>query len=115
MVALFDNLAVRHNDYIVRVLYGGKSVRDYQHRADVHHFFKRVLNQKFGFGVDIGGRFVQNHYFRLMNYRSGKGEQLSLPGGQVVAAFADFFVKPLGQFVYKTVRIDVWNGIIKIQ
>ena len=44
VVAHLDNLTVGKHDNVVRVLNGRKPVRYHKHSADVHHFFKRVLD-----------------------------------------------------------------------
>ena len=70
MRTLLDYLSVREDYNIVRVLYGGESVGDYQHRADVHHFLERILNENFRFRVDVCRCFVKHHDLRLMYYSS---------------------------------------------
>ena len=88
----------------------GKSVRNDKHRADVHHFFKRILNQLFGFGVYIRGRLVEDHDGRLVDYRPCEREQLPLTGGEIVAAFAHGFIQPAFKLVDKVIRVYVTAG-----
>src|ERR1044072_4276756 len=42
-------------------------VRDHQTGAPAHDFFKRILNQRFGLGIDARGRVVHHQNFRLMD------------------------------------------------
>ena len=63
---MLNDLAVREHDDIICVLDRRKTMRDHQHRADVHHLFKRILDQKLRFGVDIRGRFVEDHDLGFM-------------------------------------------------
>ena len=89
----------------------GKSVRNDKHRADVHHFFKRILNQLFGFGVYIRGRLVEYHDGGLVDYRPCEREQLPLTGGEIVAAFAHGFIQPAFKLVDKVIRVYVTAGL----
>ena len=79
------------------MLYGGKSVGNDEHGADVAHLFQRVLNQKLGFCVDIGGGFVQNHHRRLVDDGTGKAQQLPLTGREVVAPLPNHVIQALFQ------------------
>ena len=58
MRSRLDNLAVREQQNAVGVPNGRESVRNDQHCADVHHLFKRILNQQLGLGVDIRSSLV---------------------------------------------------------
>ena len=82
-------------------------MRDHEHRADVHELFERILNEDFRFGVDICRRFVKDHNRGLMRHRSRKGEKLTLSCGEVVSAFAYFFVKSLFELGDEVVGVDV--------
>ena len=92
MVALLLYLALGKKNDVIRVLNGGKAVGNNEHRSDIHHFFKRILNEKLGFGIYIRRRLVEYHNGRLMNYRSCKREKLALTCGEIVSALADLFV-----------------------
>lgn len=85
----------------------GKSVRNDKHRADVHHFFKRILNQLFGFGVNVRGRLVEDHDGGLVDYRPCEREQLPLTGREIVAAFAHGFIQPAFKLVDKVIRVYI--------
>ena len=107
MAALFDDLSVREDDYVVRVPYRREPVRDYKHRADVHHLLERVLDEHFGLGVDVRGRLVEDHDLRLVDYRSREGQELSLTGGEVASALLDLLVKSARETVYEPVGVDI--------
>ena len=107
---LLDYLAVAEDNNIVRVLDGGKTVSNDEHRTDIHHLFKRILYEKLGFGINIGGGFVENHDARLVNDCACKGKQLTLTCGEVVAAFTNDLVKPAFKLVDEAVRVDVTAG-----
>ena len=108
--ALLDYLAVAENNNIVRMLDGGKTVSDDEHRTDIHHLFKRILDEKLGFGIYIGGGFVENHDARLVEDCACEGKQLTLTCGEVVAAFTNDLVKPAFKLVDEAVRVDVTAG-----
>ena len=93
VIALLDDLTVREHDDIVRVLNGRESVRYDEHRTDIHHLFKRILNEKLGLSVYIRGSLVEYHDLGLMDYGSRKREKLTLTGGEVVAPLAHLLVK----------------------
>ena len=80
---------------------------DHQHRADVHELFERVLNEDFCFGIDVCGCFVEDHNGGLVCHRSRKGEELTLTCGEVVAAFADFFIKTVFELCDKVIGVHV--------
>ena len=110
MVALFYYLAVRKHDYLIRVLNCGKTVSDNKHCADRLYLLKRILNEKLGLRVDIGGCLVKYNDGGLVNYRSRKGKKLSLSCGEVVAPLSDLFVKAARKLVYKVACVDVVAG-----
>ena len=84
MVALLYYLAVGQNYDLIRVLNGRQTVSNYKHCTDVHHFFKRILNEKLGFGINISGCLVKYHNRRLMHDGSCEGKQLTLSCGEVI-------------------------------
>ncbi len=66
----------------------GKSVRTISIVPMFIIFFKRILNQLFGFGVNVRGRLVKDHDGGLVDYRPCEREQLPLTGREIVAAFS---------------------------
>ena len=107
MSALLQNFAVTKDDDIVCVLDSGQTVCYDEHSANGHHLFKRVLNQFFSFGVNVGGGFVKDHNLGLADHCAGKGYELALTCGEVVASFTDFFIQAVSQLVDELVCVDV--------
>ena len=68
----FDDSAVLKHDNLVCMLDCGQSVRHNEHSADVADVFKRLLDNHFGFGVDVCGCFVKNENLRFVQNRSCK-------------------------------------------
>lgn len=110
MASLFDNFPVGKHYYIICVLYGGKEMGDDKHRADVHHMLKRILNGKLGFGVYVGGRFVEYHYLRLIDDGASEEKKLPLTRRKVVSPFAYRLVKPAIKLADETVSVDIFTG-----
>ena len=55
-------------------------------RPPLHELAKRILDQRLGLRIDVGGRFVEDQHGRLERKRPCKGEQLPLPRGERRAA-----------------------------
>lgn len=110
MGPFLEDPAVLNKEDLIGVPDGGKPVGDHEHGADAHHFFKRILNENFGFGVDIRGRLVEDHHRGTVNDGPGEGEKLPLSGGEVVPPLPHLFVKTALQLVYKAVGVDVAAG-----
>ena len=111
VVALFHDLAVGEDDDVIRMLDGGQTVCHDEHGANVLDLFQAVLDQQLGFGIDVGGGFVQDDHRGLMDDGAGEGEQLPLTGGEVVAALAYGLVQALFQAVDELVGVDVAAGV----
>ena len=111
MVALLNDLAVGQKDDIVRMLNGAQSVGNDQHRTDIFHLLQRILDQQLRFRVDICGGLVQDHHAGLVDDGAGKGQQLPLTGGEIVAPFPDHIVQTLLQLVDKAIGIDIAAGL----
>ena len=94
-------------DDLVRVLNGRESVRYHEHRTDVHHLFKRVLDEKLGLCVDVCSCLVEDHNCGLVYDSSREREELALTCGEVVAAVTNDLVKSLGELVNEVIRINV--------
>jgi hypothetical protein len=54
-----------------------------------HQIAQAFLNERFRFGVETGGRFVQNQNARIGEDRPSDGHALPLAARQFYAAFAD--------------------------
>ena len=107
MSALLQDFAVTKDDDVVCVLDSGQTMCYDEHSANGHHLFKGVLNQLFSFGVNVGGGFVKDHNLGFADHCASKGDELALTGGEVVASFADFFIKAVSQLVDEFVCVDV--------
>ncbi|MNI78398.1 hypothetical protein D3C73_1347700 [compost metagenome] len=60
-------------------------------------YFERILNQGFGFGINIGCSFIQNKNGWIKCQRTGKGNQLTLPSRQRASFFNNRFIETLRQ------------------
>ena len=107
---LLDDLAVGQQNDVVRMLDGTQPVGNDQHGADVLHLLQRILNQKLGFCVDIGGGLVQDHDAGLVDDGTGEAQQLTLTGGEIVAPLPDGLVQTLLQLVDEVIRVHVAAG-----
>lgn len=92
MVALLEDLPVLQDDDVIGVLDGGETVRDHEHRADALNLLQGVLDDKFGLGIDIGGGLIKDENLRFMQDGAGKGKELALAGGEILAPFQDLLV-----------------------
>ena len=64
MLALFYYVAILHDQYHVRVLYGGQSVRHYEARAALHKLSKRMLDMLLRAGIYAACGLVQYKHWR---------------------------------------------------
>ena len=111
MGALLQNLAVGQEDDVVRVLDGAQPVGNDQHGANVLHLLQGVLDQHLRLGVDVGGGLIENHDGGLVNNGSGKGQQLALAGGEVVAPLPDHLVQAVFQPAHEGIGVDIAAGL----
>ena len=93
--ALLDDAAVVHHDDPVGAADGGEAVGDDDRRAVVHQPLERLLDQPLGFGVERGGRLVEQQDRRVAQQRAGDREALALAARQPRAAFAQEGVEPV--------------------
>src|SRR5659263_500632 len=63
----------------------------------LHQALQGIKNQYFRGGVQVRGGFVQDENGSVFEKGPGDSEQLSLPPGELYAAFADFGFKPPGE------------------
>ena len=66
MGSFFEDFAILQDDDLIRVLDGGKTVGDDKHGADGTDALQGILDEQFGFSVDVGRGFVENKNLRLM-------------------------------------------------
>lgn len=81
MASAFLNLAFIHIQDARTVLDGGKTVGDDEGGTSFQQLVQAFLQDDFRFGIDAGGRLIQNQYFRVGQQCAGKGNQLALSCG----------------------------------
>ena len=87
MAAHLAQLAFVHDQNTVDVLNGRKAMGDHQGCPVFHQLGQGVFNEEFGLWVNARRRFVHNQDSRVVGQGSGKGQQLTLAGGQIGATF----------------------------
>ena len=107
MVPFFNQLAFVHDDDLIDVLNRRQAVRDNERRADGHDFFQTLLNDLFGFGVNVCRCFIQDDRIGLMCQGARKAEQLSLTLGIVDTAFDHVFFVLVGEAIDEVGCIDI--------
>ena len=83
VAALFDDVAVLHDEDEVGVADGRKAVRDDKGGAPHRQLIHRLLNELLRAGIDGGSRLVQDEHGRVFDHRAGDGDELLLPRGEV--------------------------------
>ena len=89
MRPLVNNLPASQDRDAVGVADGGETVRDDQRGASLREPQQRFLHEAFGFGVQRGGRFVEDDEPRVADHRAGDSEALALSAGKLRATFAE--------------------------
>ena len=87
--ALLHQAALVEDEHLVGVFDRRQPVRDDERRAIGHQVVQRVLDQPLGFGVERGGRLVEDQDRRVAQERACDGQALALAAGQQRAVFAD--------------------------
>ena len=111
MAPLLDDAALLQYNDLVGVLDGRETVRDDEHRADVAHLLERVLDEDFGLGIDVRGRFVEDQDLGFGQNGAGEGKQLALAGGEVLTLLDDLAGEPIAKLVDEGIRVDVMADI----
>lgn len=65
MPAVCGNSTVIHDNYIIRIGYGGKPVSDNNDCLALHELSNGALYHSFVFGIDVSCCFVENNYGRI--------------------------------------------------
>ena len=73
----------------------------------LHQAVERVLDQPLAFGVERGGRFVEQQQGRVAQQRAGDRDALALPARQARSAFAHEGVEPFGKRAQEILGIGV--------
>jgi hypothetical protein len=85
--ALDNPAAVDHQDQVGRQD-GAQAVGDDDAGAPGHHPLERILDQRFGFAVQVAGGLVQHQDARVFEDHARQGDALLLAAAQAVAALA---------------------------
>ena len=88
-VPFLDDAALVHHQDAVAGEHGREPVRDHDGGALLHQPRERVLHQRLAFGIERGGRLVEQQERRVAQDRARNGDALALAAGQRDAAFAD--------------------------
>lgn len=110
MVADLLDLAFAHDDDLVRMLYGGKSMCDDERRAVLDDLVDSVLNQELRLSVDVGRRFVENQDAWIEYQCACEGQELSLASGKCGATFHHRLVVAFWQLGDEVVCVDVFGN-----
>ena len=65
MGSAFPDFAFMHDNDMIRMLNGGKSVSHHDGCPAFHEVGQGLGNQAFGFGIDIGSCFIQHQNSRV--------------------------------------------------
>jgi len=76
--ALLDDPAFVEDDDAVSAADRGETMGDDDRRAVVHQPLERLLDQLLRFGVERGGRFVEQQQRRVAQHRAGDRQPLAL-------------------------------------
>ena len=93
--SLLHKSAVVNDQNLIGLLDGCQPVGDGDHGLAPRQLGERLLDQVLVFGVNAGGRFVQNDDGRIFQNGARNGNALLFAAGQRAAALADDRVIPL--------------------
>ena len=97
MPALRLDLTILHHNDVVCPREGGQPVGDHNYGFVFDELCHRALDHRFVFGIDIGGRLVQNDDRRVFQHGARNGNALPLAAGKAGAALADDRIVAVGQ------------------
>ncbi len=89
VAAGLDDLARLDHQDAVRVHDGGEPVRDHDGGAALAELGDRLLHVPLGFGIERGGRFIEQDDGRVLDQRARDGDALALAAGELGAVLAD--------------------------
>jgi hypothetical protein len=78
-----------HHENLVGAANGGETVRDDEGRAALHQVREAFLNHGLRFGIEAGGRFVEDQNARIGQDGARDRDSLPLAAGELDAALAD--------------------------
>ena len=79
-----------------------------------HHPLQRILDQRFGFAVQVAGGFVQHQDTWVLQDHPRQGDALLLAAAQAVAALADHGVVAIGQLHDEIMDVGCLAGRFKL-
>ena len=83
---LHEKAFIKHQDQI-GIAHCAQPVSN--HDSSTGEITQILIDDAFGYGVQITGRLVKQKNGGMMDQRAGNGQPLALPTGQVNAAFCD--------------------------
>ena len=83
MVAPFDNVAVHDHKNFRTLAHSGKPVGHSQREATFAEGVQVLLDNGFGASVHGGCGLIENQDGRVPQYRSGQGDPLAFPAGEL--------------------------------
>ena len=106
---LDDAAALEHDDR-VGAPDRGQPVRDDERRAVHHQVRERLLHEQLRFGVERGGRLVEDQNRRVLQQRARDRDPLALAAREPLAALADRRVVAVRQRRDEVVRVGGARG-----
>src|ERR1700679_3998770 len=73
VIAAFDDAAGFDDQNLVGAAHGGEAVGDDEGGAAAHQVAQTFLDERFGFGIEAGGGFVENQDARIGEDSAGDG------------------------------------------
>ena len=98
MRALFDDVAVIHDEDVLRMADGGEPMGDDKARPPLHQPLHRRLDILLGARIDVARRLVENEHGRVGEHGAGDRDELLLPLGDVDGVIREHGIVPRGQF-----------------
>ena len=103
--AFLGDEAAFEDDDLVRVADRAQTVRDGDDSAAFHQSLERFHHELLRFGVERGGRFVENEDGGIAHDGAGDADALALAAGKREAAFADHRIVAMRHLRDELVRI----------
>ena len=107
--AALNDAALVHNPDLVGLLDGAQAVGDGEGGQAMAHVFDDRLDLGLGFGIDVGGGFVQQQEFRFQVEHPREGQQLPLAGAELLAALADLGFEPHRKAAHEVLQLALFQ------
>lgn len=107
MGTLFGDPALVDHVHPVCIAHGGQAVGDDDGGPAFEQPCKRILDQGFGNGIDVGGSLVEDEDARIRQQCPGDADQLALPLGEVYSPFQHVCIVPFRQLGDKVMGIGL--------